>query len=143
MKASRPQLALAMTLGLLAPSARAGGSPEFSRIEHFLAEQPATYRWLRAPLQFSNATWAELRLGPPFAHLSGRRLGASSFQASRKDGTGPAGIEVILGTRQRFLDAVGRTLPPARWGSARAVEEHLDSVIVREQAMAYRIPQCS
>lgn len=83
MKASRPQLALAMTLGLLAPSARAGGSPEFSRIEHFLAEQPATYQWLRTALQFPNAAWAEVRLGPQFPHLGGHRLGPYSFQASR------------------------------------------------------------
>lgn len=116
MKASRrPPLALAMILGLLAVSARAGGSLEFSRIEQLLAEQPATYQWLRATLQFPNAAWAELRLGPQFAYLSGHRLGPYSFQASRRDGMGPAGIEVILCTRQRFLDAAGRTLSPPDW----------------------------
>lgn len=143
MKTSRRfSLALAIGLGLLAEGSWAGASLEFAPVEKLLAEQPATYQWLRATLQFPDSAWAEVRLGRQFAHLGGYRLGPYSFLASRRDGTGPAEIEVIVCTRQRFLDAAGRTLSTTRQESAGAVEEHLDSVIVRDRPTKTQIPRC-
>jgi hypothetical protein len=118
----------------------AGGSVAFGDIERLLDRTPQLKRVLQSFEPVSSA-YAEVRLGPQFKHLGGKRLGPYTFEAHPKIDSDPvsrsagAGIVyVTLCTTYRFVDRAGKVLPQGsdKEFDATQVREQVTAVVLRE-----------
>lgn len=122
----------------------AGGSLGLSGLTPLLKQKPALTSFLSQSFELSDSVFAEVRLGPDFAHLSAYRLGPYSIRANPKGSKDISPVLITLCTQYQFLGANGKVLSQEtdEMFQATQVKEELTAVLIQDISAEDKRPVC-
>lgn len=113
-----------------------GGTLNESDIYDLLKQKPQIREFILQNFDMPKGAWADIRLGPHYKHLGGKRLGPYTVQVTPKGSSSFSPVVITLCTSYQFLDRHGKVIKAES-------DEEFEATDVAEKLVGVQLRQAS